>query len=104
MTGSETSRVIAAGLLLVVWIGVVVLVGMAARRKHRSLWSFFFIALLISPVVAGAIVAAVAPPPELLIEKGLRRECPQCAEAIQLRASICPYCRISVGPPIYRRT
>lgn len=84
---------VVSALVLALWILVAALVGKAAERKLRSFWSFFLIALFISPLLGAVIVAALPPSTEWLVEKGRRRSCPQCGEAVHLSALICPHCQ-----------
>jgi hypothetical protein len=91
---SDTNLAILAGAIvgLVIWILVSYFVGRAADRKHRSFMSFFLISFFVSPIVGAVIVAALPPTQEMLIAKGRMRACGRCAQAIQLRAAVCPFC------------
>jgi hypothetical protein len=91
---SDTDLAILAGAIvgLLIWILVSYFVGRAADRKHRSFMSFFLVAFFVSPIVGAVIVAALPPTQEMLIAKGRMRACHRCAEAIQPRAMVCPYC------------
>jgi hypothetical protein len=77
---------------LILWILICYFVGRAADRKNRSFTSFFLIPFFVSPIVGAVIVAALPPTQEMLIAKGRMRACGRCAQAIQLRASVCAYC------------
>ena|ERR1019366_6514395 len=93
-SASERRLAIVAGTVvgLIIWILVSYFVARAADRKNRSFTSFFFIAFFVSPIVGAVIVAALPPSPEMLIEKGRRKACPTCAEAIMPAAVQCPHC------------
>jgi hypothetical protein len=92
-TGAAGWAILAGGIVgLIIWILVSYFVGRAADRKNRSFASFFLVAFFVSPIVGAVIVAALPPTQEMLIAKGRMRACGRCAEAIQPKATVCPYC------------
>jgi hypothetical protein len=91
-------------LILLIWIASGLICGAIASRKGRSSGGWFALGLLFGPLALLAI--AVASPNEAALERaGLQsrtlRRCPQCAEVIQSKATVCRHCGASVTPPRY---
>jgi hypothetical protein len=85
---------------LVVWCGFAAAVGILAGNKGRNGFGWFVLALIISPLLAGILALVVS---NLATEKSRRTgyvECPHCAEMVKAKASICPYCRLSLIPTV----
>lgn len=90
----------------ILWVGLAIVVGVAANKRRRSGIGWFLLALLISPLIAGLLVLAlgskttpaayaqptaampVNPPPSVHDTK----ECPRCAETIKRAAKVCRFC------------
>jgi hypothetical protein len=87
--------------ILVVWIIVSILVGVAASHRGRDGVGWFGVSVLVSPLVAPLLLLVL---PNLndhrrkVTELRSSRICPHCAERINLDASICRWCRQNVPP------
>ncbi|MEN9420197.1 MAG: hypothetical protein RI988_3818 [Pseudomonadota bacterium] len=82
------------------WIGLAVVVGVAATSRGRSGFGWFFLAVVISPLLAGLLVLAlgrrnqapVGPTPETHVR------CPDCRELVLRDAKRCKHCGITLIP------
>jgi hypothetical protein len=83
--------------LLLGWLVLCVLVGVAADRRGRSGAGWCFLAIFISPFLAGAILA-VLQIPGVPVHAGSTKMCPQCAEMVKAEAKICRFCRYEFPP------
>lgn len=97
--------------LLLFYIGGVVVVGILASKRNRSVGMWVLLAIVISPLLAGLIVLALGEaeperPVEYLTKEQAARwgerepqlapatkKCPDCAEDVKVDAKICRYCR-----------
>jgi cbb3-type cytochrome oxidase subunit 3 len=77
--------------ILFLWLGLSVVVGIAAGNRGRNGFGWFLLALIISPLLAGLAVLAAA---NLRTETDPRqsRTCPFCAEWVRLEAVVCKHC------------
>lgn len=80
---------------IVPWVVLAILVALFAyARGHNLLHTFGFLllGLAFSPIIA-LIAAALIPPAEAnLIEKGVAKRCPHCAELVKPEAKVCSHC------------
>jgi hypothetical protein len=94
------------GTLLLFWIGLAVIVALAANSRGRSGLGWFLLALFFSPILALIAVLVIgpgankAPGPAQLVYAApppapaeVRKPCPQCGEQVPLIARICRFCR-----------
>lgn len=87
-------------LLLVIWFGGALVVGVIATTRNRSGFAWFVLALLLSPVLMGLLVA--------LVPRGdsgrdaftaeTHRHCPQCREVVRVDARRCKHCHSTIEP------
>jgi YD repeat-containing protein len=80
---------------LFVWIGLSVVVAVAANSRGRNQGGWLLLSLVISPLIAGLLLFAL---PKL--EKQMRdlRKCPACAEWVKREARICKHCGRELPP------
>jgi hypothetical protein len=82
------------------WIGLAVVVGVAANSRGRSGFGWFVLAVVISPLLAGLLVLALGrrnqvapgPTPETHVR------CPDCRELVLRDARRCKHCGITLIP------
>lgn len=85
--------------ILLFWLGLSVIVGVAANTRGRNGVGWFFISILISPLLAGLLVLALPRiETQAQLDKRNMRPCPLCAEPIRMEARLCPHCRSEVSP------
>lgn len=88
--------------LVLFWLGLAVVVAVAANTRGRSGGGWFLLAIVISPLLAGLLVLALprlnAPKPEPMLSGSATKVCPECAERVQAAARICRFCRHEFGP------
>jgi hypothetical protein len=82
--------------IILFWIGLAIVVGVAANTRGRSGGSWFLLAVIVSPLIAGLLLLALARKqrsPESM------KKCPYCAQMIPLEALVCHVCRRDVDTP-----
>lgn len=90
--------------IILFWIGLAIIVGVAADRRGRSGFGWFFLAVALSPIIAGLLLLAMGAPqttgganiktlhaPEAHVQRV--KICPDCAEEVLADARICKHCR-----------
>lgn len=92
------------------WLGLAIIIGVAADRRGRSGFGWFFLAVVLSPLLAGLLLLAMGKPqassnavvyvPHAAAETHTRRvkTCPDCAEEVLADARICKHCRHDFRP------
>lgn len=82
-------------MIIVLWIGLAIVIGMAASSRGRSGFGWFIVALCLSPLLGGVL---------LLLMKNVKEDaqvqqriaqsktCPRCAESVKTAAEVCRYC------------
>ncbi|HEX2554254.1 MAG TPA: hypothetical protein VHL98_11160 [Microvirga sp.] len=101
--------------IIVVWLVLAALVGVAAEARGRDKFGWMAIAAFASPLFAGLILAimpslkpmqvTLADPAQNSsrpIAGGLKK-CPDCAELVQAEARICRFCRHEFDPATIAR-
>lgn len=82
-------------LYIILWVALSILVALYAYARGHSyinVLGFLLLALIFSPLIA-LIAAALIPPSETnLIDKGLAKKCPHCAELVKPEADVCSHC------------
>jgi len=86
------------------WIGLAIVIGMAAGSRGRSGFGWFLLALVISPLLALILIALM---PSLARPAGAEAapttathvKCPDCAELILKEARVCKHCGCKLTPP-----
>ena len=87
-------------LYIVLWVVLSILVALYAfARGHSTInvLGFLLLGLVFSPVIAFIAAALIAPSDKTLIEKGLAKKCPHCAELIKPEAEVCSHCGFDLG-------
>ena len=93
-----------AAIILIAWIPLCILVGIAARGKLRSSFAWFLLAFLFSPFVAFIflMIAGVSHSAAVRIEKeaSFRRQHPERSDVRDMLANemACPKCGSTVNP------
>jgi hypothetical protein len=82
--------------IVLLWLGLSVLAGVAAYSRGRSFFGFLLLSLIFSPLI-GLIGALVVSRDQVVIDAravsgGSQRKCPFCAELIQPAAKVCKHC------------
>lgn len=82
-------------LYIVLWVVLSILVALYAYARGHSVINvlgFLLLGLVFSPVIALVGAALVSPSDKSLIEKGLAKKCPHCAELVKPEADVCSHC------------
>jgi hypothetical protein len=90
--------------LLFVWLGLAIVVGIAAAHRGRNGARWLLLAVLLTPLIAGLLVLALPDPDrERQQQEFLKnsRKCPLCAELVRREAIVCKHCGRDLPP--YRR-
>jgi hypothetical protein len=80
---------------LVLYVGLAIVVGVAASSRGRTPGGWFLLALVVSPLIAGLLVLVL---PNLQLQRARAAElqdsrtCPYCAELIKAEAVVCKHC------------
>lgn len=87
--------------LIVFWVVMALVVGVAANSRGRSRIAWFLYGLLLWPVALVHVLVS-APSTAVLEERALadprNRKCPFCAEIIKTEAKVCRHCGRDVPP------
>ena len=92
----------AVGSVLLFWVGLGVVVAIAANARGRSAIGWFLIAIFLSPVLALIAVLVMGPGGgKAQLQQASyfapavepRKPCPQCGEQVSVIARICRFCR-----------
>lgn len=68
----------------VAWLVLCALVATIAERKGRKGAGYLVLSIFLSPLVGGIIV--------LCVSDKTKKECPFCKKAVDINATVCPYC------------
>jgi len=82
-------------LYITLWIVLSILVALYAfARGHSTInvLGFLLLGLVFSPLIALIASALIPPSDKSLIEKGLAKKCPHCAELVKPEADVCSHC------------
>ena len=82
-------------LYITLWIVLSILVALYAfARGHSTLnvFGFLLLGLVFSPLIALIASALIPPSDKSLIDKGLAKKCPHCAELVKPEAVVCSHC------------
>ncbi len=82
-------------LYITLWIVLSILVALYAfARGHSTInvFGFLLLGLVFSPVIALIGAALIPPSDKSLIDKGLAKKCPHCAELVKPEADVCSHC------------
>jgi hypothetical protein len=91
--------------ILLLWLGLALVVGIAASHRGRNGFGWFLLACVISPLVAGLLVLVL---PNAEIERQKQevlknsRKCPFCAELVRREAIVCKHCGRDLPPESVR--
>ena len=82
------------------WLGLAIVVGVAANTRGRHGWGWFLLAIVISPLLAGLLLLALPRlNPSRAIAYSPMKKCAFCAQMIPLEALVCHLCRRDVDTP-----
>jgi hypothetical protein len=87
--------------LLFIWLGLAIVVGIAAAHRGRSGTGWLLLAVVISPLIAGLLVLALPDPNKERQQREFSRKCPLCAELVRREAIVCKHCGRDL--PAYHR-
>lgn len=82
-------------LYIALWVVLSILVALYAfGRGHSNInvLGFLLLGLVFSPLIALIAAALIPPSDKSLIEKGLAKKCPHCAELVKPEAEVCSHC------------
>jgi hypothetical protein len=82
-------------LYIILWVVLSILVALYAfARGHSTInvFGFLLLGLVFSPVIALIAAALIPPSDKSLIDKGLAKKCPHCAELVKPEADVCSHC------------
>lgn len=82
-------------LYIVLWVVLSLLVAVYAFARGHStinMLGFLLLGLVFSPLIALLGAALIPPSDKSLIEKGLAKKCPHCAELVKPEADVCSHC------------
>jgi hypothetical protein len=79
------------------WLGLAIVVGIAADTRRRNGIGWFFLAIVISPLLAGLLLLAL--PRRSTMAGAPVKKCPYCAQMIPLEALVCHLCGREVDTP-----
>jgi hypothetical protein len=94
-------RMVELFLSWLVWLGLAIVVGVAASHRGRNGVGWFFLAVVITPLIAGLLVLVL---PDANIERQQQeiqlnsRKCPFCAELVRREAIVCKHCGRDLPP------
>ncbi len=86
-------------LYITLWIVLSILVALYAfARGHSTInvFGFLLLGLVFSPLIALVATVLIPPSDKSLIDKGLAKKCPHCAELIKTEAEVCGHCGIDL--------
>ena len=69
---------------VVIWVVLCAFVAVIAERKGHKGIGYLFLSILLSPLVGFIVV--------LCISNKTKKECPFCKKAVDVNATVCPYC------------
>jgi hypothetical protein len=82
-------------LYIILWVVFSILVALYAfTRGHSNInvFGFLLLGLVFSPLIALVGAALIPPADKSLIDKGLAKKCPHCAELVKPEADVCSHC------------
>ncbi len=77
------------------WALLAILVALYAYGRGHSVINvlgFLLLGLVFSPLIALIAAALIPPSDQTLIDKGLAKKCPHCAELVKPEAEVCSHC------------
>jgi hypothetical protein len=75
-------------IIVIIWLGLAVATGAAARSRGRDGFGWFLLAVIVSPVVALILLMAFQPK-----MAGPAKICKFCRSQVDAAAIVCPHCR-----------
>jgi phosphotransferase system glucose/maltose/N-acetylglucosamine-specific IIC component len=91
--------------IFIIWLGLAIVVGVAASNRGRAGFGWFILAILVSPLIAGLLVL-VLPNQKLEVQRATEvansRKCPMCAELVKRDALVCKHCGRDLPPIEYK--
>ncbi|MES2572965.1 MAG: hypothetical protein V4710_23280 [Verrucomicrobiota bacterium] len=94
-----------AFLVLVVWLLLCFLASTIADKKGRSGIGIFLLSVFLSPLVGILVTLILSPNTKVIRDRqlatGSLKQCPYCAELVQMAAILCPHCRQELVIPSF---
>jgi hypothetical protein len=79
-------------LLVIVWVGLALATGAAAKSRGRDATGWFLLALIVSPVIALILLMAFQPR-----RAGPSKLCKFCRSQVARDATVCPHCQRDIA-------
>jgi hypothetical protein len=87
--------------LLFIWLGLAIVVGIAAAHRGRKGAAWLLLAVVTSPLIAGLLVLVLPDPNKERQQRELLknpRKCPLCAALVRREAIVCKHCGRDLPP------
>jgi hypothetical protein len=80
---------------VLLWLGLSVVIGIAAAARGRSGFGYLMLAVVASPLISGVLLALL---PARNAHEDATDQCPECAERVHWQALKCKHCGVDLRP------